>query len=532
MITKIQTLFRITADMKKQSVSMRRKLMLYWCVMILTAVCLLLFVLSLAGIFSNEDQKLHESLRLQLRHTEQEISQHLDQLTAQSLIFSEQISRELERMLVVNGKKISDLNDSPELLLELQQNLYEKLYTTLRVSECSGAYFLLDVTTNTKIEEADYSRSGMYLRYANLNTKSAAIQDIVYFRGIPDIARREHIELHNRWNLEFDSAVFPGYRRMIGQKVSDLSKTGYWTDRFRLTDTWEDVILLSVPILDNHDTVIGFCGVEISSLYFYLSYPSIESPYGSMTTVLAPMDRDHIRMEKGLMASSDSTHMDSFETLEIKENMFYNQYNTQEGAYLGLHRELEAAVSDGDQMGVAALVKKFSYDEVIRRNRNHLIILFLGFFLIMFGLSAVLTKRFVKPIADSFQVIQEEAIPEDHQSGISEIDMLLEFVRSKKQHQNVKESILPPNIEELFCLFLERVELLTTSERRIFHYYVEGMDAAEIAEKAFISMSTVRKHSGNIYKKLCISSRDELMLYVDLFRRSGRLEELKLQNEV
>jgi hypothetical protein len=55
----------------------------------------------------------------------------------------------------------------------------------------------------------------MYIRYANLNTKNAITQDIVYFRGISDVARSEEIELHNRWNLEFDIADVPAFKCII-----------------------------------------------------------------------------------------------------------------------------------------------------------------------------------------------------------------------------------------------------------------------------------------------------------------------------
>lgn len=49
---------------------------------------------------------------------------------------------------------------------------------------------------------------------------------------------------------------------------------------------------------------------------------------------------------------------------------------------------------------------------------------------------------------------------------------------------------------------------------------------AEAAEVAFISINTLRKHNANIYRKLEVGSRDELMLYLELFRRAGRLEEI------
>ncbi len=60
-----------------------------------------------------------------------------------------------------------------------------------------------------------------------------------------------------------------------------------------------------------------------------------------------------------------------------------------------------------------------------------------------------------------------------------------------------------------------------------FHYYMEGYEIAQIPEIAFISMSTVKKHNRNIYEKLKVSSYNELMLYLDLFERCGRISELE-----
>lgn len=85
---------------------------------------------------------------------------------------------------------------------------------------------------------------------------------------------------------------------------------------------------------------------------------------------------------------------------------------------------------------------------------------------------------------------------------------------------------LPPDMAELFDAFSERAQTLTPSERKILNYYAQGREISEVAELAFISIHTVRKHNANIYQKLSVSSRDELMLYLELFRRCGRLEEL------
>ena len=81
-------------------------------------------------------------------------------------------------------------------------------------------------------------------------------------------------------------------------------------------------------------------------------------------------------------------------------------------------------------------------------------------------------------------------------------------------------------MEELFSAFSERAATLTATERSILQYYADGYEISEVAELSFISIHTVRKHNANMYQKLGVSSRDELILYVDLFRRSGRLGEI------
>ena len=93
-------------------------------------------------------------------------------------------------------------------------------------------------------------------------------------------------------------------------------------------------------------------------------------------------------------------------------------------------------------------------------------------------------------------------------------------------YQRLEQGELPPNIAELFDQFVARKDLLTEAERNILRYYIDGYEIAEIPELAFISMSTVRKHNRSIYEKLGVASRDELMLYIDLLRRCGRLQEL------
>lgn len=85
---------------------------------------------------------------------------------------------------------------------------------------------------------------------------------------------------------------------------------------------------------------------------------------------------------------------------------------------------------------------------------------------------------------------------------------------------------LPPGMEEMFDSFAQKARTLSSAEHRILNYYIHGHEIAEIPELAFISIHTVKKHNRSIYQKLGIASRDELMLYIELFRCCGRLDEL------
>ena len=69
-------------------------------------------------------------------------------------------------------------------------------------------------------------------------------------------------------------------------------------------------------------------------------------------------------------------------------------------------------------------------------------------------------------------------------------------------------------------------EGLSSAERRILQYYIDGHETADIPDLAFISIHTVKKHNRSIYQKLDVASRDELMLYIEMFRCCDRLHEL------
>ena len=98
-------------------------------------------------------------------------------------------------------------------------------------------------------------------------------------------------------------------------------------------------------------------------------------------------------------------------------------------------------------------------------------------------------------------------------------------------HTRYVSGELPPNMEKLFSDFAQNATALTPAERRILRYYIDGCETADIPDLAYITIHTVKKHNRSIYQKLGVASRDELMLYIEMFRCCDRLHELVGEEE-
>lgn len=283
---------------KTQGVSMQRRLVLYWFSMALAILAAVLLVVSLTGVFSNTAQKFGQSLTIQKHNTASALAGQMDQLTAQSIALSEELTRELDKQLAAGGRTFSALNDDPGAIAAVETALYPALNTYLKSSACSGAVFCLDATANTALPGAATSRAGLYLRYSALRAIGATDQHVTCFRGTAETARSAQVQMHNRWNPELNVQAVPGYTQLLRGSDGRLAERCLWTGRVTLPDTWESVTLLCVPMLDSAGNVRGICGAELSDLYFRLTYPAVDSAYGSMVTVLAPIDGDRLLLDR------------------------------------------------------------------------------------------------------------------------------------------------------------------------------------------------------------------------------------------
>lgn len=352
----------------------------------------------------------------------------------------------------------------------------------------------------TALPGAATSRAGLYLRYSALRAIGATDQHVTCFRGTAETARSAQVQMHNRWNPELNVQAVPGYTQLLRGSDGRLAERCLRTGRIALPDTWESVTLLCVPMLDSAGNVRGICGAELSDLYFRLTYPAVDSAYGSMVTVLAPIDGDRLLLGQAMIGSPGGSYLTADGTLTCKTGRYYNTYSDGSRTYLGLHEPIGATDAAGRKLAAVVLVPEIGLRTLEARSRMVWIAGSLVFLAAMLLLSTYLSRRFVTPISRSLQAIREQA-PGEHPSGISEIDELLSGFRS-------------------------RVQTLTPMERTVLQYYIDGCSLEEVAARAYISVATAKKHNTNINRKLGVTSREELMLYIDLFHRCGRLDEI------
>lgn len=207
---------------QRKSIRMQQKLFLYWSSMMLVVLSIFLVVLNMTGVFSALDEKVQQIVSARQKNIIADLSEQFGRMTAQGIAVSEQSSALISNYLFTDP--VTSLNDDPVRIEKLESLLYDYLNISLQSAPCSGAYLVLDATTNSQAPGAQLSRAGLYIRLTNLSSKGAANQDVVFYRGIPDVAREHQLELHNRWKLEFDTSKLPGYEGMLGRPAGRWRK--------------------------------------------------------------------------------------------------------------------------------------------------------------------------------------------------------------------------------------------------------------------------------------------------------------------
>lgn len=485
--------------------------------------------------FALVDRQVARTLNLQLAVFEQDISEYFDILAARGIVFSRDLSSRLENWLADNQLSFNALNGQPAAIANLQADLYATLQQALSLTDCSGAYYLLDVTANPALAEAESSRSGMYIKLANINVTRPVNPKLLLFRGYTASYTSHRGETHNMWQLEYNTNDFPVFPLGAASAGTDLNNAFCFSDVQKLPGTWEDVLFLCVPLLGKDGTVFGMCGFEISQLYFKLHH-SQSGAIPNITSLLARQNEHGLDSDNGLKCGDKTGFfLELNGILNGQVQPFFNIYKTGSMTFIGKETPIRLSALE-DERTAAVLLPKAVYDSQRREHiRENIIIAILLLLAAAFG-SIFMSRVYVEPIIRGLSQAKTSTT-DPALVNILEIDDLLEFLsRQDKVYEAERleltrriaslDKVKDPGTDRLpsqqaFALFMDNLATLTKTERELFDLYMQGYRAKHMPALLSRSMNTIKTHNKRIYDKLGVSSRQELMGYMKMMQRQA-----------
>lgn len=509
-------------------ISMHLRLFMFLIVLVLTMLFGVIVILLVTGSFNAGSNENTKSMQRELSHVNGEISKQLGNLSVYAVDLSRGLSESIEKNLQELGLHVTDLPSHPEILEDIVENEYERLLFSLQRAKSSGVFIILDATVNPDLENAANSRAGLYIKNMEPNIISSSSPTINVLFGFPQIARKNSLPLNSQWTMEMDTREADYYKLPLEQSKRyrlPLSRLYYWSHSLTLPGTSEEVMLCSIPLMDSKGNVFGVCGFEVSAMLFKLANMPDNSNYSRIFCMLSPLNGTVMNTSEALFAGGYLA-LDSGlpgQSLQISKGpkSLYT-YHLEDVAFIGLHEEIQlypkGSAFEDDKWAVAVLLPQKDMASPLTHAKLRLILLCLALFIVGTVLSSFISRRYLKPITEGIDIIKSKDFSAPV-TKIPEIDDLIHFLSVQNEDLSPKpESGLS---EAVFEEFVKNTKTLSPAERAVFNLYVQGHTAKEITQILCLSINTIKTHNKRIYMKLNVSSREDLLNYVNRLKEMG-----------
>ena len=419
-------------------------------------------------------------------------------------------------------------------------------------------------------QDSETAKAGIFLKKTQPTATENVGVDIHCLRGPAQLARDNGIMLLGQWKMEYDISDQPFWNEVM-QTARDnpdlpLSRLYYWSGRVVLKGNSEAGFLLCVPMISKDGTVFGVCGIEVSDRMFKLLYTPESDYFDEIFTVAAPVCEGGICTSKGLLAGNrflSGTRWD--EDLKITDSHDgFVHYSGAADDYGGKAVSVRLYSDDSPykdrEWSVSLLMPQDILHNAVEGNRYIFITVVIGLLILAITASVIISRRYIKPVNEAFEQIRSKGYHEGSATTrIPEIADLFAFLaqqdrehEDQMQTQRERTETLQSEVERLhgektalqsqvemvktdntrlaylrkdevdpdsYALFLECMRSLSKRERAVFDLYVEGKTAKEIVEILGITDNGLKYHNKNIYSKLGVSSRKELLRYVAILKQ-------------
>lgn len=536
---------KIITQIKSESVSMRRRFVTYIISAIALVLFLILLLLSLFGVMNPANGQIVNVLDAQLSSYASSIEHDYNEVAAHTLSFSKQISDHVEAFLEENQYAFEDLKDDANALSDLQSNLYSTVYLNMQLAPASGAFYILDTTVNGQAHPQFYN--GIYLKYINLYSENTVNNEITLYRGSFSTAKKENLIFHSGWNNEMHTDFF-------NYCTSEFTDDIYYilSPTVTIPDTWERARYVYAPIKDSKDHIIGVCGFEVNDLYFQLSKKTHSSQLGPLVGALLDEDR-------GIYSGQfNSNRYNTLNALTISPKGSVSTFDFGTEKCIGKTQNITLGKNN---FTVALMMTEAQYNAYIFKGQATTAGIILFVVLIAFAYCFFVSKKYVSPVLKKIDQVKNSDHPGE-QLNIREIDDLFAFLakrnlsheeqlkvlqaakqeaeeeaqRTKIAYEKAVEKykLAQSEITQLtkeqkkqivledYDYFIQNLKTLTPTESRIYNLYLEGKTAKEITALLGIQQNTMKYHNKNIYSKLGVSSRKQLLQFAALKQQQDK----------
>lgn len=512
--------------------SMRFKLFMLLIVVVTTMLLGVLIILLLTGTFTAGINESGKYIKNELAHIANDITESYGKLSAETVYLSKNISASIEKKLKEKNLTVKDLQKHTEILEELISDEFQHALLSLQKSKSSGVFIILDATINDKLPNSENSKAGLYIKNMEPNIINSSSPTILMLRGIPSIARENSLNLHSQWKMEFDISNADYYKLPMEKAMNNsipLSKLYYWSPAFKLPETTEEIMTCSAPLIDSEGNVFGVCGFDISEILFKLAYMPDNHTYNRLFCMFAPIDNNVLKTSSSLFSGGYSSRIYKSEDFDLNisdgKKPLYTYKNSDDKIFMGYHENIklypEDSVFSKDKWAITLMVPAEDIRSSVLKLNLQLIFLCLALMTVGIVISLVLSKHYIKPITKGIDLIKSNDLWDNKKTEILEIDDLIEFLSARKESTN-KENREQDSNSKILDTFLKNAKSLSPAERSVFNLYVQQYSAKEIAEALFLSINTIKTHTKRIYIKMNVSSREELLLYIEMLKEAGR----------
>lgn len=535
----------------KKGTTLHRRLILFFVMVTVTLILVFTLLLAFFGITGKDEKAVNSHLNTELAIITDKIADEFGRISLGGIAMAEEIAKQSDAFFIEHGITAAELSAHPDLLESLLGEHMQVLISTVNNRYCGGVFILLDATVNSDSETA---KSGVFLKKTQPTYTSTTGVDIHYLRGPAQLARDNGIMLLGQWKMEFDIEGQEFWTKVMDTARQNpetaLSRLYYWSGRITLKGNSESGFLLCVPLRSEDGTVFGICGIEVSDRLFKSLYTPEGGSFENIFTVMAPVCEDGFCTSKGLIAGNyylTGKHWDYDLSVTDSHEDFVHLSGGGEN-YSGKSDSIRlypgGSPYEGESWVAAILMPQDILHNAVKGNSAYFMVTVVVLLLVSIGASVFISKRYLRPVNDALASIHSRAYDEKKDVPYSEINDLLEFLaandrahseevaRLDKENREVRskfdmaqthithlaEEKLPEVDSDSFEMFTQCLRTLTPKERSIFDLYMEGKSAKEILVLADINQNTLKFHNKNIYSKLGVTSRKQLLEYAALMK--------------